>query len=65
MNRILLRLTITFGIIFTLRVWISLKTMAQPLIVLTDAHGESLAFGPGHVTGSAEPARPGLADSGF
>lgn len=98
MNRILLTLTITFGIIFTLGVWIPLKAMvaqelltlawaesqalqtdkkpwpwadtwpvarlqfgesAQPLIVLAGAHGESLAFGPGHVTGSAEPGMRG------
>ncbi len=98
MNRILLTLSITFGIIFTLGVWIPLKAMvaqelltlawaesqarhidkkpwpwadtwpvarlqfeelAQPLIVLAGAHGESLAFGPGHVTGSAEPGMGG------
>lgn len=98
MNRILLTLTITFGIIFTFGLWIPLKAMvaqelltlawaesqarqtdkkpwpwadtwpvarlqlgesAQPLIVLAGAHGESLAFGPGHVTGSAEPGMRG------
>lgn len=98
MNRILLTLAITFGIVFTLGLWIPLKAMvaqelltlawaesqarqtdkkpwpwadtwpvarlqlgesAQPLIVLAGAHGESLAFGPGHVTGSAEPGMRG------
>ncbi|WP_152205569.1 sortase [Marinobacter changyiensis] len=81
MSRILLTLAITFGIVFTLGLWIPLKAMvaqelltlawaesqarlqlgesAQPLIVLAGAHGESLAFGPGHVTGSAEPGMRG------
>ena len=98
MNRVLLTLTITFGIIFTLGVWIPLKAMvaqellnlawaesqarqtdkkpwpwadtwpvarlqlgesAEALIVLAGAHGESLAFGPAHVTGSAEPGMRG------
>lgn len=30
------------------------------LIVLADASGRSLAWGPGHVSGTAEPAEPGL-----
>ncbi|MEX0605795.1 MAG: class GN sortase [Marinobacter sp.] len=98
MNRILLTLSITFGIVFTLGLWIPFKAMvaqelltlawaesqarqtakkpwpwadtwpvarlqlgesAQPLIVLAGAHSESLAFGPGHVTGSAEPGMAG------
>ncbi|WP_166266754.1 class GN sortase [Marinobacter caseinilyticus] len=98
MSRLLLTLTVAFGVVFTVGLWIPLKAfMAQellalawaesqarqvttkpwpwadtwpvarlelpdlpaPLIVLAGTHGESLAFGPGQVVGTATPGNSG------
>jgi sortase A len=40
---------------------LSFPRLGRSLVVLAGASGEALAFGPGHVTGSARPGAPGNA----
>ena len=40
---------------------VSVPRLGESAIVLSGASGEALAFGPGHLRGTAQPGRPGVA----